>query len=54
MKLTRISNNLKDQVAILNQEVKTLGKRSAVVSPEEAAELDGAIIREIKRRRKDP
>ena len=39
-KLTKITNNLKDQVAILNQEVKTLGKRSAVITPEEAIELD--------------
>ena len=53
-KLTKITNNLKDQVAILNQEVKTLGKRSAVITPEEAIELDEAIVREIKRRRKDP
>ena len=52
-KLTKITNNLKDQVTILNQEVKNLGKRTAIVSVEEAIALDGAIVREIKRRRKD-
>ena len=39
-KLNRITCNLKDQVSILNQEVKTLGKRPAIVKPEEAAELE--------------
>ena len=52
--LAKITNSLKDQVTILKQEVKTLGKRGAVVNPEESAELEEAIVREIKRRRRDP
>jgi len=34
--------------------VKTLGKRSAIIEPHDAAIFEEAIIREIKRRRKDP
>ena len=52
--MTKVSANLKDQVAILHQEVKNLGKRSAIIDPQDAAVFEEAIIREIKRRRKDP
>ena len=34
--------------------MKTLGKRPAIIEPQDAAIFEEAIIREIKRRRKDP
>ena len=52
-RMSKVTKDLKDQVTILKREVQTLGKRSAGVEPEEAAELDEAVVREIKRQRKD-
>ena len=43
---------LNDQVTILKQELKVLGKRSAALEPDEAAKIKEAVHREIKRRRK--
>ena len=34
--------------------MKTLGKRPTIIEPQDAAIFEEAIIREIKRRRKDP
>ena len=51
-KLNQDKKVLNDQLMICKQELNMLGKRSIVISPEEATKIEEAVGREIKRRRK--
>ena len=43
---------LRDQIAIYKKEFRLLGKRPALEEPEIENQIEDAVIREIKRRRK--
>ena len=44
---------LKDQLAIHKQQLRTLGQKTACIEPEKEMQLQEAVVREIKRRRKN-
>ena len=53
MKAEKDIKVLRDQLTICKQELNVLGKRNIVLEPEQAARIEEAVHREIKRRRKN-